>query len=256
MNQYNTFGKIFRDTIEEICSFGDFKESRIGKTCEIRNLIYTVNKHSTSSISNFEGEFDDLPAGLRRPHFEYGHAFSDWVISGSDTMPQSLKDLNPVAAKYDAKQSDLSTFELPVNFSMFYGPRVTAQFGPVSRELKANRDTRRAYISVLDGMNDNKLLDGLRQGELPTVEYPCTIGFQFDVDENNDLNMTVHMRSQNMISVWPYDYLIDLKLLHKMAETTGYNVGTITGVVTSAHIYERDFEYAGRVAHMEDNWWK
>jgi thymidylate synthase len=251
-----TFGQIFRDLAWDICNYGTEKNSRIGKTLEARGEVYVVSKDSTKSISNYESEFDSWSEELRKPHFEYAHAFADWVLSGNDIMPDSLKALNPNAGRYDAKQSDLSTFELPANFSMFYGPRVSAQIFEVAEELADNRDTRRAFISVLDGMNDNKLLSGLRHGELPTVEYPCTIGFQFDVNDDNDLNMTVIMRSQNMISVWPYDYLIALKLLHKMVYYTGYNVGTITGIVISAHIYERDFEFCAALFGEEKDWLK
>jgi hypothetical protein len=238
------FGQIYHDVLQEILLFGEVRSSRIGKTLDYKSVMYVVDKWSTAEISRFEWEFENIPAGLHKPNFEYAHAFSDWVLSGSDTMPERLKELSPASKKFDAKQSDLSTFELPSNFSAFYGPRIAQQFLAVEMELSINPNTRRAWIGILDGLNDNKLLEGLRDGELPTVEYPCTIGFLFDVNEDFELNLSVFMRSQNMVSVWPYDYLIALKLLHKMAYVTGYKIGTITGIVSSAHIYDRDFKFA------------
>jgi thymidylate synthase len=246
-----TFGKVYKDVLEEILLFGEIRSSRIGKTLENRNIMYTVNKESTESIFRYDDEFDDFPSELKRPSLEYAHAFSDWVLSGETVMPERLKELSPASAKFDANQSDLSTFELPQNFSMFYGPRIHAQFHQIALELLEKRDTRRAFLQILDGMNDNKLLSGLREGELPTVEYPCTIGFLFDVNKYEELNVTVFMRSQNMVTVWPYDYLIALKLLHKMAGATGLKVGTITGIVASAHVYERDFEFACELTNTD-----
>jgi hypothetical protein len=256
MAEYSNFTSLLRDTIEVITGYGEVTESAFGKTIETRNYGYCIEQEFHSS--EFEKHFLDWPLGVRKPNFEYGHAFSDWILSGSEVMPQNLLDLNPIAARFDANRSDLSSFELPSNFSMFYGPRIRQQLDLVIDELKAFPDTRRAWIQVLDGFNDNKLLPSLRNGDLKTVEYPCTIGFLFDTvqkySQERHLNCTVFMRSQNMISVWPYDYLIGTKLQEYVAERTGYTVGEFTGMIGSAHIYERDWSFCREFLNKPLEW--
>jgi len=107
--------------------------------------------------------------------------------------------------------------------------------------LNEDPDTRRAYVSVLDGINDNKMLAALRSKELDDVEYPCTVGFHF-LKRDGKLSVTIQMRSQNMVSVWPYDYLIANRFLKHVAKATNSQVGDVHGQVSSAHIYERDFK--------------
>ena len=242
------FGQVFHEMIFEILMSGSMTDTRIGKSLDIQNIMYRVDKDL--DIEKYESFFDFGP-DIKKPNFAYAHAFSDWVLSGEETLDPKVVELNPIAAKFDAKQSDLSGFELPANFSMFYGPRIKSQLSEVVKELVEFPGTRRAYISVLNGETDNLLLSSLRNGELPTVEYPCTIGFNFRTRKDGGvrkLDMTVFMRSQNMYTVWPYDYLINLKLFHAVSKATGYEIGSLYGVVSSAHIYERDFGNAIKVS--------
>ncbi|QIG69707.1 thymidylate synthase protein [Rhizobium phage RHph_I46] len=256
MAEYSNFTSAFRYAIDDITGAGNITESAFGKTIELRNFGYSIDQDIHSI--NFEEHFEDWPANLRKPNLEYGRAFADWILSGSHSMPQILKDLNPVAERFDANRSDLSSFELPSNFSMFYGPRIFQQLENVIDELKAFPDTRRAWISVLDGVNDNKLLPALRNGDLKTVEYPCTIGFLFDTTtkytKERYLNCTVFMRSQNMVSVWPYDYLIGTKLQEYVAASTGYTIGEFNGIIGSAHIYERDWDFCRQFLNKPLEW--
>ncbi|AIK68390.1 thymidylate synthase [Rhizobium phage vB_RleM_P10VF] len=258
MGEYTNFTQCFREAISDITGSGIVTESAFGKTIELRNWGYVINQ--SICTDDFEQHFEDWPVEVRRPNLEYGRAFADWILSGSPVMPQILKKLNPVADRFDANRSDLSSFELPSNFSMFYGPRIKQQLDLVIDELIAFPDTRRAWIQVLDGMNDNKLLPSLRNGDLKTVEYPCTIGFLFDAPVDwrgrgrRQLNCTVFMRSQNMVSVWPYDYLIGTKLQEYISDRTGYEIGDFSGVVASAHIYERDWDFCRKFLNKPLEW--
>ncbi|QIG68073.1 thymidylate synthase protein [Rhizobium phage RHph_Y68] len=257
MVMYDSFHEAFRYLIDDVTGRGTIQESAFGKTVELRNYDYSIRTDIRST--EFEKHFDEWPEGLKKPNFEYGHAFADWILSGTPEMPQRLLEINPFAAKFDANRSDLSSFELPPNFSMFYGPRVHQQIHLVIDELKAFPDTRRAWIQILDGFNDNKLLPALRNQDIKTVEYPCTIGFLFDTEKSpysgeRYLNCTVFMRSQNMVTVWPYDYLIGSKLQEYVAAQTGYTVGLFSGMIGSCHIYERDWNFCRQFLNQPLEW--
>ncbi|ASV44650.1 deoxycytidylate 5-hydroxymethyltransferase [Agrobacterium phage Atu_ph04] len=238
---FDTFSEAYIDAIYHVMGDGKEKDTRVSRSKEIRMFSYTVLENDID-IVKFEEDFRllDLP---RYPSFEYAQKFADWVLSGNDKISEELFKLNPGISKYDANQSDLSTYELPSNFSMFYGPRISEQLWQVIDELNENKDTRRAFISVLDGINDNKLLEPLRTEEIKTVEYPCTVGFNFEIDDDT-LNLEIFMRSQNLVTVWPYDYFIAVQLLKFVAQQTGRKVGSISAAVASMHIYKSDYDFA------------
>lgn len=232
---YDTFREAFEDLLYEIHEFGEERNSAFGNSAELRNVNYTI-EHP------FDSFVEDWPTD-RKPSLEYAQAFANWVVSGSDVMPKELIELNPIADKFNYNREDLEAFELPSSFSVFYGPRIAQQYEHVKNELISFPETRRAVISVLDGINDNKMLSALRDGLLQKVEYPCTIAIVFDISPDGKLNLTTVMRSQNMVSVWPYDFYIARTLLQKMANDIGVEPGTISGSIISAHIYERDYDY-------------
>lgn len=238
---HNTFSEAYIDAIYQVMNDGHEKNTRVSRSKELRMFTYTVEQNDID-LEQFEEDFKSLNLP-RYPNFEYAEKFAGWVLSGDPQISMELYRLNPMISKYDANQSDLSTYELPSNFSMFYGPRIHAQIWQVIDELNENKDTRRAFISVLDGINDNKLLEPLRTEEVKTVEYPCTIGFNFEIEEDT-LNLEIFMRSQNLVTVWPYDYFIAVQLLKFVAKHTGRKIGLISAAVASMHIYKSDYEFA------------
>ena len=239
---FQNFREVYIDLLYQIHEFGLDRKSAFGGSCELRNVTYTIENPFETFVENWPTP--------RKPSEAYAKAFADWVVSGSDTMPKELIELNPIAEKFNYNREDLEAFELPSSFSVFYGPRIAQQYEHVKNELIAFPETRRAVISVLDGINDNKMLSALRDGLLQKVEYPCTVSIIFDV-EDGKLNLTSMMRSQNMVSVWPYDFFIARTLLEKMAKDTGLVPGTISGMIASAHIYERDYDYVHQLMEAE-----
>lgn len=222
--------------IDGVLTSGNTTTSAFGNTKELDLVTYTILSPTSSFLNGWPEKFDD-----RKPSEMYAVAFSDWILSGAKVMDPKLKILSPAASKFDSKREDLDAFELPESYSVFYGPRIQAQLDFVIDELKRSPDTRRAFISVLDGMNDNKLLEGLNDGSIERVEYPCTIGFHFSIQEGH-LNLKCMMRSQNMVSVFPYDFYVSRCLLEHVADCIGAPVGTISGVISNCHVYSRDIE--------------
>jgi thymidylate synthase len=227
------FAELYSKALTIISRDGEESSPRGLHQKEVMHFNYEVTNPADCKLTpQFEGQ--------AMPNYEYGEAFAAFVLSGADEMPQSLKDLNPVAAMFDYKSAnDFSAYSLPPNFSFFYGPRIHSQLQNVIDELSADNDSRRATISVLYGEQDNSMLEHLRKGEVKNLEYPCTVAFQFLI-RNGKLNVQTVMRSQNMVGIFPYDFLITSKLLHAVAEKLGVEVGSIFGSIWSAHYYVKD----------------
>lgn len=104
-------------------------------------------------------------------------------------------------------------------------------------ELCRNRDSRRAYITILD---DSHLVK-------ETLDVPCTIAIGFRIRENR-LNMSVHMRSQDMVYGFGNDAPA-FSFIHEMMYNAllshypdNLELGVYHHIADSAHIYERHFK--------------
>ena len=105
----------------------------------------------------------------------------------------------------------------------------------VLRELNQDRDSRRAYIPILDHTH---LLS-------ETKDVPCTqcVGFRI---RDNKLNMSVRMRSQDMIyglggDSPAFSFLHEMVYNALLVTYPELQLGSYHHVSDSAHIYERHF---------------
>ena len=83
-------------------------------------------------------------------------------------------------------------------------------------------------------------------------EPPCILLIQGEIS-GNYYNHTVYIRSNDMYSAWPLNTYAQIKLAEKIVEeinkraNTNLEIGTITIISSSAHIYKHDWENARRV---------
>ena len=102
-------------------------------------------------------------------------------------------------------------------------------------ELARDKDSRRAYITILDSSH-----------LVPeTKDVPCTIALGFRIRDNK-LNMSVRMRSQDMVFGFGNDAPA-FSFIHEMLYNAlldkyhDLQLGTYHHVADSGHIYERHF---------------
>lgn len=95
-------------------------------------------------------------------------------------------------------------------------------------QLKNNRSTRQAWITIYDGKEkDNYAFD-----------TPCTIGVGFSIKPNKSvLDMTVLMRSNDLIFGFCNDQYCFSKLQEYVAEQLGRGVGSYVHFAHDMHIY-------------------
>lgn len=69
----------------------------------------------------------------------------------------------------------------------------------------------------------------------------CTIALQFLI-RNNELQMTVYMRSNDVYFGLPYDYIYFVSIGQYIANKLNINFGLYTHHATSLHMYLRDVD--------------
>lgn len=105
------------------------------------------------------------------------------------------------------------------------------QFEKAYQLLKSDPDTRQATIVFFDPYKDYT----------DTKDKPCTNLIRFMIRENK-LNMTVFMRSNDIIFGTCYDIFNFTMLQEIMAGLLNVEVGKYTHIADSLHIYEQHFK--------------
>lgn len=105
------------------------------------------------------------------------------------------------------------------------------QLNKIIERLKSKPNTRHAVLSIYDGK------------EIENYKYdtPCTLNIGFQII-NNKLNMTVTMRSNDLIYGFCNDQYCFSKLQEMVANELNLEVGTYFHFVFNLHIYYRHFK--------------
>jgi len=105
------------------------------------------------------------------------------------------------------------------------------QLNKIIEKLKFKPNTRHAVLTIYDGK------------EIENYKYdtPCTLNIGFQII-NNKLNMTVTMRSNDLIYGFCNDQYCFSKLQEMVANELNLEVGTYFHFVFNLHIYHRHFK--------------
>lgn len=160
---------------------------------------------------------------IRRMPMRYAVGELAWYLSGSNRV----RDISRFAKKWADISDDGKT-----NNSA-YGWRIFDKFGfdqwqYVKELLWKDPSSRQAVIHIKDANNQ------------PTKDVPCTVYLQFFIRKGK-LNLSVHMRSNDIWMGVPYDMFSFCFLQMKMAMELGVEIGEYTHYAGSLHMYERDY---------------
>lgn len=232
--KFKTFQQAFLNVNKAIIENPEFKEqSRIGECLEVINLTYDIEDLESYRFEN---------KNIGRLDYNYADDYYAWMISGG-TDVKELADKYPATSKFLDKPKSK---DLPANFNTFYGPRILHQLPLILNELKANPNSRRAVISIID-KDDLQLLD-----KNESLEFPCTDSATFTI-RNGKLNVHVHMRSQNMAQVLKLDMYLWARFTCELASTLGIIPGKYSSSVVSAHVFTKDVEYINQLIKENEN---
>lgn len=183
---------------------------------EICDAVFCIEDPTKNIVTN----------AIRKMPMRYAIGELAWYLSGSNRVSD--------IARFAKKWVDISDDGIHNNSA--YGWRIYDKFDfnqweYVKGLLQRDPNTRQAVIHIKDA--DNR----------PTKDTPCTVYLQFLLRDGK-LNLSVHMRSNDIWMGVPYDMFSFCFLQMKMAMELGVEIGQYTHYAGSLHMYARDFESA------------
>jgi thymidylate synthase len=109
-------------------------------------------------------------------------------------------------------------------YSYIYGQRIDPQLGDLIEKLRVNQRSRRAVISLW------------RDSDYGIQHPPCWMVLEFLV-RNEAVHLTAFIRSNDMRAAWPQNAYGLYRLQDHVAKALGMEIGTLTTISGSAHIY-------------------
>lgn len=110
-------------------------------------------------------------------------------------------------------------------------------------KLRNDPDTRQACISIFDPARDCSIV---------TKDFPCNHYLKF-TRRDDRLDLTVYVRSQDIILGFPYDVFHWTILQQLMSQMLGIKCGTYYHIMDSAHLYSYHYEMCDRIIADEEN---
>lgn len=198
---------------EEGYNAGSRDGAVVGEICD---AVFCVEDPTRNIVNNH----------IRKMPMRYAVGELAWYLSGSNRV----QDISRFAKKWVDISDDGET-----NNSA-YGWRIFDKFGfnqweYVKELLRNDPSSRQAVIHIKDASNK------------PTKDVPCTVYLQFFIRDGK-LNMSTHMRSNDIWMGVPYDMFSFCFLQMLLAMELGVEVGQYTHYAGSLHIYSRDYEAA------------
>lgn len=166
--------------------------------------------------------------------FNVGYAEKEW--SWYLSQDRSVKDIKKHAKIWDKMHGGDNI----VNSNYGWQWNRNAQLGKCIEQLKANKNTRQAWLTIFDGKEKDDY----------EFDTPCTLSIGFDISQDTVgddlLNICVNMRSNDLVYGFCNDQYCFSKLQEYVAKKLGIYVGTYYHFVHDLHIYERHYNLKER----------
>ena len=159
-----------------------------------------------------------------------------WMFSGFDDLA--------MISYYNKNMSKYSDDGIILRGA--YGPRLRGWYSKdqlllVLNKLQQDKFSRQAVIQIFDPILDY----------VESKDIPCNNLLKFQIRDNK-LNLSVFVRSQDVIYGFPYDIFHWTLLQELFANCLGVGVGTYYHIVDSLHLYERDKAIACNILCDQD----
>ena len=207
--QFQTPTHAFESLYHEIIQTGEM----FAGTKAVFNANFTVLDPTQRVITTQQRKFKE----------DYAEYEWEWYLKGD-------RDAKEIAerAKIWKQMMIPGTTDVNSNYGFYWN--YNNQLVRMIDELKANKQTRRAILV-------HYLLH-----ELDRYKYdmPCNDVLNFYVKDDK-LHLTVFARSIDLVFGYCNDQYCFSKLMEYVSNKTGYQIGSMSWMITNLHVYERHF---------------
>ena len=214
MNQaFKNAQEAFEHLYDEIMLYGIYCPQQ--KTKSLYNIGFTITDPNNNSIDT----------EWRHWSKKYAEREWNWYLSQN----RSVEEIKKYAPIWDKMHNGDNI----VNSNYGWQWSRNNQLDKCIEQLKKDKFTRQAYISIFDGKEKDEY----------AYDTPCTLSIGFYVLPylGNKLNMTVIMRSNDLIYGFCNDQYCFSKLLSLVATELNLKVGNYFHFAQNLHIYEQHF---------------
>ena len=180
------------------------------------NALFNVGFYIQNPMDNLINDKD------RNWKWDYAEAEWQWYLSGD----RNIKKLGELYGKVPEIWKRMANKKGNVNSNYGWQWKRNHQLDAVIDMLKENPNTRQAAISIYDAKEIMHYYH----------DTPCTYAVQFTV-LNNELNMSVAMRSNDLWYGFCNDQYCFSKLQELVATEVGLSIGTYYHFAHNLHLY-------------------
>jgi thymidylate synthase len=199
----------FEDLYDTIMSIGE----EINGTKTLHNVLIELQSPIDNNINTL----------WRKWNMKYAEYEFNWYLSGNP----NAKEISKRAKIWSTMMDEHGN----VNSNYGYQWQRNNQLTKVINILRNDPKTRRASISLYDG----KEIDKYKKDTI------CTYAINFYIDKNENLNMQVMMRSNDLIFGFCNDQYCFSELQKIVANELNKKIGKYYHYVCNMHIYERHY---------------
>lgn len=206
----------------------DVRDNEDYKTLELQGADFTIsNTQDKEDMYKFMNDQYKIELPLEWAKAEFEERISK-------------EDINPGEA-YKLRETVWDEFLHNGKFGYSYNERIRTQLPKIIEQIKTNRTTRQAIVSIFNPNIDVDNMGG-------KVRIPCSMFYQFLVRPSkgvDKLNMIYVMRSSDLLTHFVNDVYLALRMQEHIAKEAGLEVGTFTMFVSSFHAYYKDLKKFG-----------
>ena len=190
-----------------------------------RKIIKTNGKKVVTEDGQVTKEIDGMTLRILYPDVGWPISGSGWKIPAMDEYYQNeiISPDNPTGFEYTygERLRAWESHEIPDSYNV-----KTDQVEYIIRKLKANRTTRRAVGCTWNPLIDNE----------PGFHPPCLMVVDFKI-RGEALHLIAYFRSHDIEQAWPQNVYGLYRLQEHIAKEVDAELGTLTTISASAHIY-------------------
>ena len=228
------FSEIYETILDKLLKNPKYKSSPRGqKIHETLNMGFKLENPLNCLYDNEK----------RSSQYKYIAAETIWYFMGDNTP----NFISKYAKMWNEIKNKDNTINSAYGYLVFNDTSIinTTQWNWCLNSLLNDKDTRQAIMHFNNPTHQF----------IENKDFVCTMYAIFHIRDNK-LNMTVHMRSQDVILGLPTDLpffiLLQQQLLNHLK--TKYNdleLGTYTHIVDSLHLYERNFDLVNNMLQYD-----